>query len=151
MSILLKKGLLQEKCLDYACGVGEDWQILKRKGINIVGYDTFNSKFNNKKLLNNTYDTISNIYMFNVIPSIKEHKRQLKLLKSIGKNIYIAIRSDIKSIQNNWIYNKEYNGYITNIKSFQRFYNTEEKIKNYFGNVEYISNNSSFKLFKLHI
>lgn len=151
MSILLNKGLLQGKCLDYACGIGEDWQILKKKGINIIGYDTYNPKFNNRKLLIDTYDTISNIYMFNVIPSIEEHKRQLKLLKSISNNIYICVRSDIKAIKNTWVYNKEYDGYITNIKSFQRFYNTKEKIKDYFGDVNYISSNFSFKLFKLHI
>lgn len=150
MKILYNKGLLNGRCLDYATGYGLDVKYLKELGIYIKGYDKFNPEFNNKNLLDNTYNCVVSIYMFNTIPDLNICKEELNKIKKIGENIYISVRSDTKVIRDNWRYIKSYDGYITTNNSFQRFYN-EESVSKYFGEVDYIHNAKDFKLFKLHI
>ena len=151
MRILREKGLLKGKILDYGCGHGEDTNILKMDyGINIVGYDKFNDTYNSEELLNKKYDIATCNYVLNVIPDLDEHKDVIELLRQLSDNVYICVRSDIKAIRENWVYNEQQLGYWTTNNSFQRFYNAD-MIEKLFGEVEYISNNSSFKLFKIKI
>ena len=86
-------------------------------------------------------------YVFNVIPK-DEHKELLELLKALGKEIYISVRSDVKAIKPSWVYCEEKDVYITTSNTYQRFY-TELVIKDYFGEVEFIVSNNSFRLFRL--
>ena len=79
---------------------------------------------------------------------MKEHKELLNKIKSLGNNIYISVRSDKKAIKDTWEYIKENDCWRTPKNTYQRFY-TEEMINTYFGEVEYIINNSNLKLFKL--
>lgn len=146
--LLKEKGLLQGSILNYGCGWNEDSIILSDLGYEIVGYDKYNEQYKNERLLNNKYNTVICNYVFNVIPDLEEHKEVLELLKSIGENIYISVRADKKAIRNNWIYNDNQLGYWTTNNSFQRFYD-KDMIEKLFGEVEYISNNASFKLFKI--
>ena len=139
---------LDSKCIDIGCGKGQDIEFLKYLGINIVGYDRYNNKFKDDKLLENTYDIVTCNYVFNVIYDLQEHKELLNNIKEIGNNIYIGVRSDTRAIKKDWIYIKEQDCWRTGRNTYQRFY-TEEMINTYFGQVEYIVNNSSLKLFKL--
>ena len=138
---------LDSKCIDIGCGKGEDVEFLKYLGVDIVGYDKYNPKFKDDKLLDNTYDIITCNYVFNVI-GLQEHKELLNKLKQIGNNIYISVRSDNRAIKDNWEYIKEDDYWKTPKNTYQRFY-TEEMVNTYFGQVEYIISNSSLRLFRL--
>ena len=139
---------LDSKCIDIGCGKGQDIEFLKYLGINIVGYDRYNNKFKDDKLLENTYDIVTCNYVFNVIYDLQEHKELLNNIKEIGNNIYISVRSDDRAIKDTWEYIKENDCWKTGRNTYQRFY-TEETVNKYFGQVEYIINNGSLKLFKL--
>lgn len=147
--ILKDKGLLQGSILNYGCGHNEDGIILSSEGFDIVAYDKFNEEYKNDDVLNKRYDIVICQYVLNVIPDLQKHKEVVELLKKLGDEVYISVRSDIKAIKDHWIYNKEELGYWTGNQSFQRFYNTD-MIKDLFGDVTYISNNTSFKLFKIN-
>ena len=58
---------LTDKCIDIGCGKGNDITFLRYLGVNIVGYDKYNPKFNDDKLLDSTYDLVTCNYVFNVI------------------------------------------------------------------------------------
>lgn len=155
MKILFKKGVLDNKTnIDYGTGHGIDWKILnkqhsKENNFNIVGYDLYNEEFHDTNLITDKhYDNLFAFYMLNVLPELHKQEELIKLFKSLADNVYICVRADKRSVKDNWLYVKEWEGYITPKFSFQRFYD-KENIKRYFGDVEYISNNSSFKLFKL--
>ena len=148
MKILRRKNLLQGKILDYACGYGGDMEFLRHMGYNIQGYDRYNPTYSDNKLLEGRYDTVTCLYMFNTIPSLNEHRWQLDSLRALSNNIYIAVRADNLAVNKKWDYEDRYEGWITSINSFQRFYD-EDMIEKYFGEVDYIVNNSSMKLFKL--
>lgn len=149
MKTLLDKELLKGKILDYGCGHGDDViELVYKKGFDVVGYDKYSYSFNNQYLLHTKYDTVTCNYVFNTIPTKQEHDEVLKLLKTIGNDVYISVRSDKKAIKNNWVYYKDNDGYVTPKNTFQRFYD-EEMVHKYFGEVEYIINNNSLKLFKI--
>ena len=139
---------LDSKCIDIGCGKGQDVEFLKYLGVDIVGYDRYNPNFKDDKLLESTYETVTCNYVFNVIYNLQEHKELLNNIKSLGNNIYISVRSDKKAIKDTWEYIEENDCWKTPKNTYQRFY-TEEMIYTYFGEVEYIINNSSLKLFKL--
>ena len=42
---------LTDKCIDIGCGKGQDVIFLRYLGVNIIGYDKYNPKFNDNKLL----------------------------------------------------------------------------------------------------
>ena len=139
---------LTDKCIDIGCGKGQDVTFLRYLGVNIVGYDKYNPKFNDDKLLDSTYDLITCNYVFNVI-DLDEHKNLLNKINKLSDNIYISVRSDTRAIKYNWKYIEENDYWLTSKNTYQRFY-TEEMVNKYFGQVEYIINNSSLKLFKLY-
>lgn len=139
---------LDSKCIDIGCGKGQDVEFLKYLGVDIVGYDRYNDKFKDDKLLENTYEIVTCNYVFNVIYDLQEHKELLNNIKKIGNNIYISVRSDKKAIKDTWEYIEEQDCWKTPKNTYQRFY-TEEMINTYFGQVEYIISNGSLKLFKL--
>ena len=139
---------LDSKCIDIGCGKGQDVELLKYLGIDIVGYDRYNPNFKDDKLLESTYETVTCNYVFNVIYNLQEHKELLNKIKLLGNSIYISVRSDKKAIKDTWEYIEEQDCWRTPKNTYQRFY-TEEMINTYFGDVEYIISNSSLKLFKL--
>ena len=147
MRILEEKGLLNGKIIDYGCGHGSDYRLLLEKGYNIVAYDKYNELYKTDSLLEDKYDIVVCNYVFNVIPK-DEHKELLELLKTLGKEIYISVRSDVKAIKPSWVYCEEKDVYITTSNTYQRFY-TELMIKDYFGEVKFIVSNNSLRLFRL--
>lgn len=149
MRELMNLGLFNGKCIDMGCGNGNDVEFLNYLGVDIVGYDKYNLKFKNDELLSNTYDTLTCNYVFNVI-SKQEHKELLEQIKRLSDNIYISVRSDFKAIKDTWKYIEEYDCWLTPKGSYQRFY-TEETVKEYFGEVEYLISNNSLRLFKLKL
>lgn len=90
---VLNKGLLMGEVLDFGCGFGKDVEILKEKGIDIVGYDRhYFPSYPQKQ-----FDTIICFYVLNVLMQ-EEQTRVLmeisQLLKPTGK-AYFAVRRDI--------------------------------------------------------
>lgn len=146
--ILEEKNFLKGTILDFGCGHGDDIKLLQKKGYNVFGYDKYNPIYKEDKLLENRYNTITCNYVFNVIPTLQECSDLLEQLHKLSDNIYIAIRSDIKAKQDNWIWNDREQGYWTSRDSFQRFYNGG-MIDILFGDVQYIHNGNDFKLFKI--
>lgn len=92
--LLLDKGLLKGKILDFGCGFGKDVEILKSKGLDIQGYDRhyFPSYPQGK------FDTILCFYVLNVL-MLEDQTNVLleisQLLKPGGK-AYFAVRRDVK-------------------------------------------------------
>lgn len=92
--IILNQKKIIGKVLDFGCGKGKDVQLLKSKGIDIVGYDPFYfSEFPVEK-----FDTILCFYVLNVL--LPEEQAEVlmnisKLLKPNGK-AYFSVRRDIQ-------------------------------------------------------
>jgi SAM-dependent methyltransferase len=148
MRLLKEKNLLKGTILDFGCGNGDDIKILQKEGFNIFGYDKYNPVYKEDKLLENHYNALCCNYVFNVIPNLQEHFDLIGLLKQLSDNVYIAVRSDIKAKQDDWIWSDREQGYWTSKGSFQRFYNGG-MIDILFQDVLYIHNGNDFKLFKL--
>lgn len=150
MRLLTELDLIKhnDKILDYACGYGEDCYMLRSREYNIKSYDKYNPIYNNEELLEDEYDVITNIYMFNTIRDLHEHDFQLTRLKELGGIIYITVRSDTKAIKPTWIYEEGNDTYLTSKGSYQRFYD-KDKIHKYFGEVEFIHIDSDFILFRI--
>ncbi len=92
--ILFERNLLINEVLDFGCGLGKDVEILKNRGINIVGYDPhFYNKFPDQK-----FDTIICVYVLNVLLP-QEQARVIyqisRLLKERGR-AYFAVRRDVQ-------------------------------------------------------
>lgn len=90
---VLNKGLLIGEVLDFGCGFGKDVEVLKDRGIDIVGYDRhYFPSYPQKQ-----FDTIICFYVLNVLMQ-EEQTRVLmeisQLLKPTGK-AYFAVRRDI--------------------------------------------------------
>ena len=150
LEILLDKNLLHGSILDYGCGKGFDSTYLKTQNYEIYSYDKYNEEFHDDSLLDRKYDCVMCNYVFNVIADLQEHEETLNKLKSLSDNVFVSVRSDVKAINENWKYDDKSIGYWTPKNTFQRFYTNENKmIDKLFGEVEYIENNSSFKLFRL--
>jgi 2-polyprenyl-3-methyl-5-hydroxy-6-metoxy-1,4-benzoquinol methylase len=150
MRILKEKGLLKGTILDYGCGNYDDCKILQNEGFNIFGYDKYNPVYKEDRLISSVrYDTLTCNYVFNVVPNLQEHYDLIELLKKLSDNCYIAVRSDIKAKQDNWVWSDREQGYWTSKSSFQRFYNPTCIEILFQGQAEYLHNGNDFKLFKL--
>ena len=92
--IVLNQKKIIGKVLDFGCGIGKDVELLKAKGIDIVGYDPFYfTEFPTEK-----FDTILCFYVLNVL--LPEEQAEVlmnvsNLLKPNGK-AYFAVRRDIQ-------------------------------------------------------
>jgi diadenosine tetraphosphate (Ap4A) HIT family hydrolase len=92
--ILLNQKKISGKVLDFGCGIGKDVELLRQKGIDIVGYDPFYfPEFPTEK-----FDTILCFYVLNVL--LPEEQAAVlmnvsNLLKPNGK-AYFAVRRDIQ-------------------------------------------------------
>jgi diadenosine tetraphosphate (Ap4A) HIT family hydrolase len=90
---LLKKGLLVGKVLDFGCGLGKDVEVLRSKGLNVVGYD----RHYEPDFPTDTFDTIICLYVLNVL--LPEEQATVlmqisRLLKPNGR-AYFAVRRDV--------------------------------------------------------
>lgn len=145
---MMKKGIVNETVtiLDYGCGKGYDVEALKELGYSISGYDKFIQDYRNDEALTRKYDVVTCNYVFNVIEDEAEHADVLATLKELGEKVIISVRADEKAVNDKWVAHKD--GYITPRNTFQRFY-TEEMVLKYFGNVEFIKNTTTEKIFQL--
>ena len=144
---------LGDEVLDYGCGFGYDGNYLKLllNRDKVFLYDEYNSIYKDTSLLERFYDKVVCFYVFNVIPSLVEHDWVLNLLKSLSKELFIAVRSDeIKSVKSSWEWDDNARGYWTTRNTFQRFYD-EDMIGELFGEVEYIHKGKDYKLFKITV
>lgn len=146
---LLKLQVFSEvdKVLDYGCGHGFDVKELEKMGYKIQGYDKYNSEFSTLVKLTD-YDVIISQYVFNVISESSERIKLIQKMRESGVKCYITVRSDITAIKPSWKYDRISEGWITSTGSFQRFYDTAEKL-NEFGTVRIIKANKSFIQFEL--
>lgn len=144
---LVKKGILSEgvTVIDFGCGHGESREQLP--ALDITLYDKFNEQFSDAAALQGTYDIAMCNYVFNVIPTLEEHNETLNTLRKLGKEVYVSVRSDAKSVNDSWVFDPANETYFTG-RSTQRMYD-EEMVARLFGKVEYIVSNQSLKLFKL--
>lgn len=91
---VLSKNLLIGEALDFGCGFGTDVELLRKKGINIEGYDIYYfPEYPQKK-----FDTIICFYVLNVL--LPEEQAEVlmeisQLLKPTGK-AYFAVRRDLQ-------------------------------------------------------
>jgi hypothetical protein len=148
MRRLFKLQLLKGKILDFGAGFGTDVKNLRLLGFDAVAYDRYNKKFNNPNLLEKTYDTVTCHYVFNVIASWEEFYKTLRVLETLGSNIYISVRTDKKAVKNDWIYDEELKGYWTS-KSFQRFYTPNDVYAQFGKDVDILRVSGNYILFKL--
>lgn len=92
--LLLNKNLLKGDVLDFGCGFGKDVELLKAKGINIVGYDKhYLPRYPTKK-----FDTIICFYVLNVLMPEEQASVLMEvsqLLKPTGK-AFFAVRRDVQ-------------------------------------------------------
>jgi len=92
--LLLNKSLLVGDVLDFGCGFGKDVDLLKAKGINIVGFDKhYFPKYPLKK-----FDTIICFYVMNVLMQEEQATVLMQLsqlIKRTGK-VYFAVRRDLQ-------------------------------------------------------
>lgn len=92
--LLLNKNVLTGEVLDFGCGFGKDVELLKLKGINIVGYDKH--YFPSYPII--SFDTIVCFYVLNVLMPEEQASVLMEisqLLKPNGK-AYFAVRRDIQ-------------------------------------------------------
>jgi diadenosine tetraphosphate (Ap4A) HIT family hydrolase len=93
--IVLNRNLLKGDVLDFGCGFGKDVELLKSKGVNIIGYDKhYYPNYPNKK-----FDTIICFYVLNVL--LPEEQTAVlmelsRLIKPSGR-IYFAVRRDLRN------------------------------------------------------
>ena len=92
--LLLNKSLLVGDVLDFGCGFGKDVELLKAKGINVVGYDKhYFPEYPTKK-----FDTIICFYVLNVLMQEEQANVLMevsRLVKRTGK-AYFAVRRDLQ-------------------------------------------------------
>ena len=92
--LLLNKKVLTGYILDFGCGFGKDVELLKAKGINIVGYDKhYFPKYPTKE-----FGTIICFYVLNVLMQEEQANVLMEisqLLKPTGK-AYFAVRRDLQ-------------------------------------------------------
>lgn len=137
---LLKRGSLEgnKTILDNGCGFGIDFNYLKQLNYEAYGFDKFQEKFNqNDFLLNNTYDVVLSTFVINTIDDKKEIEEYIKQAFAMtNKKLIISVRMDKKAVKENWI-QLEDGGYITSLKTYQKFY-TKESIKKLIENTLHI-------------
>lgn len=93
-TLLLSKGLLIGNVLDFGCGFGKDVELLKAKGLDVIGYDKhYFPIYPTKK-----FDTIICFYVLNVLMQDEQANVLMEisqLLKPTGK-AYFAVRRDLQ-------------------------------------------------------
>ena len=93
--LLLNKRLLIGDMLDFGCGFGKDVELLKGKGVNIIGYD----KYYSPEFPTIKFDTIICFYVLNVLMPEEQANVLMEvshLLKPGGK-AFFAVRRDLHS------------------------------------------------------
>lgn len=129
---LLDKNYLNstDKILDYGCGHGKDVESLKQKNFNIKGFDKYIEPFNDSSVFEDKYDTVTCIYVLNVISTVEERidviSKILDTLKSDG-NAFIAVRSikEFESMKKVDVC-KYKDGIVTKRKTFQKYFSKDE-------------------------
>lgn len=133
---LLNKGCLQGKILDFGNGYGADTEILNNLGFTCKGYDRYSGikSYSNKRVLMQSYGILMCHYVFNVIPTLKEHEETVKLIKDIdAERKIISIRTKRQFKMEKWKYMPELECYLTTANTLQRYYKVSE-LEKYFGN-----------------
>jgi diadenosine tetraphosphate (Ap4A) HIT family hydrolase len=124
MKRLKRLGLLTGEILDFGCGYGLDIDILSKEGFNITGFD----KYYQKKYPTKKFDTITCIYVLNVLDSLEQSDVLMsvsELLKPGGKAFFV-VRRDIKheGFRMHFIHKKP--TYQTNVKlPFESIYKSD--------------------------
>lgn len=129
--IVLNQKKIIGKVLDFGCGIGKDVELLKSKGIDIIGYDPFYfSDFPTEK-----FDTILCFYVLNVL--LPEEQAEVlmnvsNLLKPDGK-VYFAVRRDIQyeGFRIHKVYKKETYQCLINLPFLSVFKNENCEIYEY--------------------
>lgn len=96
MKVLSRKGLVRGVTLDYGCGRGFDADTL-----NMVGYDPY-WRDDKSVLIPSHYDTITCLYVLNVVECPQERTSVLRLIRELLKptgRAYVSVRTDKSALQ----------------------------------------------------
>jgi diadenosine tetraphosphate (Ap4A) HIT family hydrolase len=93
--LLFNQGLIDGEILDFGCGHGKDVEVLKKKGLNISGYDPhYQPTYPKQK-----FDTVLCHYVLNVLQNQEQAKVlfEVSRLLKFGGKAYFSVRRDIKN------------------------------------------------------
>ncbi|MGL6100971.1 MAG: methyltransferase domain-containing protein [Fusobacteriaceae bacterium] len=153
LRFLLENGYIAKNntVLDFGAGKMKDTEWLNSNGYDCMPYDKYhvNPEINNISLcLYKQFDVLMCNYVFNVIEDIKEFQDTLNTVRNISaKKKFISIRNDLKSIKDNWKYDRFTECYFTG-KSYQRFIGSNN-LDRFFGKNELICENSTCIIIEL--
>lgn len=93
LRVLLNKGLLKGRILDFGCGRGFDTSELKSMGYDADGYDSYFEPY----LPHKKYDTIICIYVLNTLEDndMNDAISEVKGFLENGGHAYFAVRRDL--------------------------------------------------------
>ncbi len=93
--LLFEKSLLIGSVLDFGCGFGKDVEVLKSRGVDILGYDKH--YFPEKPI--ERFDTILCLYVLNVLlpEELSLVLMEVSVLLKPGGKAYFAVRRDLRS------------------------------------------------------
>ena len=140
----IKAGRLQGRILDYGCGRGYAVAALRAQGLDIHGFDKFQPAWSDRPA--GEFDVVTCNYVLNVIEDPAERQQVIQELKTLGRDVYITVRSDLKSIKDSW--EPMADGYYTSGKTFQKIY-TADMVREEFGPVEILMANSTGIMFRV--
>lgn len=104
--MLLEKGFLKGRILDFGCGFGKDVEILKGKGFDIVGFDPYHFP----TMPEGKFDTILCLYVLNILMPIEQANVLMDVSASLKDSgtAYFSVRRDIKKdgFRTHWIHQK---------------------------------------------
>lgn len=85
------------KILDYGCGQGRDVQVLNDKGFHAVGYDPYQQRYDDPRVLQGgPFDVVFCTYVLNVIEDSKERVDLLAYMASLvtrGGHLSVSART----------------------------------------------------------
>jgi DNA phosphorothioation-associated putative methyltransferase len=123
---LFEQNRLRGRVLDYGCGYGDDVRLLRRRGVDIVGYDPHHAPCDGTLLLPGFYDVVYCGYVLNVLPTLTERWQAvfaaLACVKPPHGLLYLVVRSWREVAlaaerSDDW---KEYgDGWVTSASTFQ--------------------------------
>lgn len=92
--LLLQKGFLKGRILDFGCGFGTDVNLLRNSDFNIVGYD----RHYYPEIPDGKFDTILCFYVLNVLMPEEQAMvlMEISTLLKPGGAAYIAVRRDLR-------------------------------------------------------
>lgn len=90
---LLREGLIRGRVLDFGCGFGADVRALRRRGLDVTGYDPHHAP----DLPDGRFDTVLCFYVLNVLLPEEQDEALMDIAERLapGGTAYVAVRRDV--------------------------------------------------------